>query len=117
MWMIINAWADERDMELSCAYFVKNWSFAERTYYRAKKELTDAGYLVLSKEGSNILYFFEDGLPKRQSCQDDSHVKMAVPDAKKAETPAKLTGEILQETTINNSISGFAATNRYEWED
>ena len=117
MWMIINAWADEKDMELSCAYFVKNWNFAERTYYRAKKELIDAGYLAPMKPGSNILYFFEDGLPNWQDCQNDRDVKLAVSGAKMAETPAKLTGEILQDTTINYNISGFAAQREYEWEE
>lgn len=129
MWMIINAWADEKNMELSCANFVKNWGFAERTYYRAKKELMDAGYLVLSKEESNILYFFEDGLPNWQDCQNDidnvktldcqndTAAKLTEVPAKMTEPSAKLTGEILHNTTINNNYSGYAANIEYEWEE
>lgn len=126
MWMIINAWADEKDMELSCAYFVKNWNFAERTYYRAKKELIDAGYLAPMKTGSNVLYFFEDGLPNWQEhcqidteleCQNGSTAKKAEQGAKMAETSAKLTGEILQDTTINYNYGGKAAGYMYDWEE
>lgn len=61
LWLAISSWDENSTFELSCQYMMKYWGFAERSYHRARNELIEKGYLILSPTNKSTFIFYEDG--------------------------------------------------------
>ena len=62
LWLCFASNQDGYEFELSPAYIQKEWGFSDSTYKRAKNDLLDARYLVVSEGG--ILEFHD--FPQRK---------------------------------------------------
>lgn len=93
---------------------------SEKTYHRAVKELIDKGYLVKEKDKKNQYIFYDGKIDgeysvvknTRQESQVDQDAETEVSDKtgqKGNSRQVKTTGEILQDTTLNNTLDTKAA--------
>ena len=105
---------------LSYVHVYSITGMSEKTYHRAVKELIEKGYLVKEEDKKNQYIFYDgkiDGeypLVKNtgQESQVDQVDETEVPDKSGQKGNSRLvgnTGEILQDTTLNNTINNSDA--------
>lgn len=124
LYSYMNMNQNEYKFALSPTDVINNTGMSKKTYDRAVAELIEKGYLVQTKEGSNVYSFYE--LPSQnvlcakrtqgnKSCSQNDYtsqndqsrvVKMTIqPSQNDYTSVVKMTREILQDNTINNTIN------------
>ena len=111
---------DDYTFALSYVHVYSITGMSEKTYHRAVKELIEKGYLVKEKDKKNQYIFYDGKINGEyplvkitgQESELDQDDETEVPDKsgqKGNSCQVKITGEILQDNTLNNTMNNSDA--------